>query len=160
MTNEELFETFARKDFNRLKDLLDKGYTETSDFKSALEMLHSSIEALLRDMDMETYMDKIEFVNEELIVQYEGKNYKVKAAKGCLLGYATMNDTDCVAWDTEEIHADIKYEVETENGFIPYSTPSDSDPFGVVMTSTESYLYRKFMAYLESKHGTFIKEIA
>ena len=53
MTNLEMFDSLARYDFNNVKEMLDKGYTETSEWKTRLEMLLSSLVALLQDMDME-----------------------------------------------------------------------------------------------------------
>lgn len=53
MTNEEMFNTFARHDLDRVNEYLRKGYTETSDWKKSLEALYSSLEALLQDMDLE-----------------------------------------------------------------------------------------------------------
>lgn len=52
MTNLEIFDSLARYDFNNVKEMLDKGYTETSEWKIRLEMLLSSLVALLQDMDL------------------------------------------------------------------------------------------------------------
>lgn len=51
MNNNEMFDTFCRYDFERVKEFLDKGYTETSEWKERLEALYSSLDALLKDMD-------------------------------------------------------------------------------------------------------------
>lgn len=51
MTNGEMFDTFCRYDFECVKEFLDKGYTETSEWKERLEALYSSLDALLKDMD-------------------------------------------------------------------------------------------------------------
>lgn len=51
MKNEEMFNTFCRYDFERVREFLDKGYTETSEWKERLEALYSSLDALLKDMD-------------------------------------------------------------------------------------------------------------
>ena len=52
MTNLEMFDSLARYDFDNVKEILDKGYTETSEWKTRLEMLLSSLVALLQDMDL------------------------------------------------------------------------------------------------------------
>lgn len=52
MTNKDMFMQFANYDFQRVIDFLQKGYTETTEWKDRLEALNSSLDALLRDMDM------------------------------------------------------------------------------------------------------------
>lgn len=52
MTNVDLFNTFVKKDWMKVNELIINGCTETTEFKESLEALNSSVEAMLMDMDL------------------------------------------------------------------------------------------------------------
>lgn len=53
MSNEEMFNRLVKHDYERVGEYLNKGYTDTSEWKERLEDLYCSLEVLLKDMNGE-----------------------------------------------------------------------------------------------------------
>lgn len=53
MTTKQVFETVALSNFDKLKDLIDKGYEETSDFIETVNSLSMDLENVARILSEE-----------------------------------------------------------------------------------------------------------
>lgn len=51
MTNKDLWELHVKHDLDQAEKLIQKGYTETTEFIEKVEALYSSLEYFLREVD-------------------------------------------------------------------------------------------------------------